>query len=95
MRDLYLRFANADEMQMVLLDLGFQKEEEQAGLYHPDICLDVVGVMTEPKNPEEENPELIELPGYHANVRVINDQLDITALEDFTIHPETPSRVWA
>lgn len=95
MRDLYLRFADVDEMQSVLMDFGFQKEEEQAGLYHPDICLDVVGVMFDPKSMEEENPEVIELPGYHANVRVINDELDISALDDFTIHPETPSRVWA
>lgn len=94
MRDIYLRFTDADEMRLVLMDLGFQIEEK-GGMQHPEICLDVVGVMFEPQNPDEENPELIELSGYHANVRVVNPQLDVSALDDFTIHPETPSRVWA
>ena len=95
MKDLYLRFTGSDEMKLVLMSIGFKEEEDQGGLHHPEICLDIVGVMLEPQNPDEENPKLIELPGYHANVRVINDKLDISALDDFTIHPETPSRVWA
>lgn len=95
MRDLYLRFADADEMELALLEFGFKEDEEQGGLHYPDIGLDVAGVMYEPVSPEDEDPDYVELPGFHVNMRVIDDQLDMTALDDYIIHPKTPSRVWA
>ncbi|MCH2683514.1 hypothetical protein, partial [Leclercia adecarboxylata] len=57
MMDLYLRFADADEMRTQLIAAGFVDDEEQGGLYHPDISLDIVGVITVPAeviNPGEE-----------------------------------------
>lgn len=98
MRDLYLRFADANEMVLVLLAFGFLEMEEQGGLYHPEICLDVAGLMFKPVSTEEEGEdvaEYVELPGYHVNMRVIDDKLDVTALDDYIIYPKTPSRVWA
>ena len=95
MRGFYLRFADADEMQLVLLAFGFQHDEEQGGLYHPDVYLDVIGVMYEPVNPGEENSAFVALPGYHVNARAVDDQIDLSSLDGFTVYPVTPSRVWA
>ena len=58
MRDLYLRFNDADEMRMQLIAAGFMEDEGQGGLFHPDISLDIVGVITVPAeviNAGEEN----------------------------------------
>lgn len=100
MMDLYLRFADADEMRTQLISVGFMDDEEQVGLYHPDISLDIIGVITVPAeviNPGEEN-EVIKYttePGYHVNLRVMNDSLDLSGLNDFVVKPKTPARVWA
>jgi len=100
MRDLYLRFKDAEEMRTQLIAAGFVDDEGQGGLYHPDISLDIVGVITVPAeviNPGEEN-EIIKYttePGYHVNLRVMNDSLDISGLSDFVVTPKTPTRVWA
>jgi len=100
MRDLYLRFKDAEEMHTQLIAAGFVDDEEQGGLYHPDISLDIVGVITVPVeviNPGEEN-EVIKYtpePGYHVNLRVMDDSLDLSGLNDFLVKPKTPARVWA
>lgn len=100
MRDLYLRFNDADEMRTQLIAAGFVDDNGQGGLYHPAISLDIVGVITLPAeviNPGEEN-EIIKYttePGYHVNLRVMNDSLDLTGLNDFVVTPKKPARVWA
>ena len=100
MRDLYLRFNDAEEMCAQLIAAGFIDDEGQGGLYHPYISLDIVGVITVPAeviNPGEEN-EVIKYttePGYHVNLRVMNDSLDLSGLNDFVVTPKTPARVWA
>jgi len=100
MRDLYLRFNDADQMRTQLIAVGFVDDEGQGGLYHPDISLDVVGVITVPGeiiNPGQED-EIIKYttePGYHVNLRVMNDSLDLSGLNDFVVTPKTPARVWA
>ncbi|MFG0800587.1 hypothetical protein [Leclercia sp. GLN_9] len=100
MRDLYLRFNDADEMRTQLIAAGFVDDEGQGDLYHPDINLDIVGVITVPAeiiNPGEEN-EIIKYtnePGYHVNLRVMNDSLDLFGLNNFVVKPKTPTRVWA
>lgn len=100
MRDLYLRFNDADEMRTQLIAVGFVDDEGQGGLYHSEISLDIVGFITVPAeviNPGEEN-EIIKYttePGYHVNLRVINDSPDLSGLNDFVVTPNTPARVWA
>jgi len=100
MRDLYLRFNDADEMRTQLIAAGFVDDEEQGGLFHPVISLDIIGVISVPAeviNPGEEN-EIIKYttePGYHVNLRVMNDSLDLSGLNDFVVNPKTPARVWA
>jgi len=100
MRDLYLRFNDADQMRTLLIAAGFVDDEGQGGLYHPDISLDVIGVITVPAeviNPGEQN-EILKYttePGYHVNLRVMDDSLDLSGLNDFVVTPKTPARVWA
>ena len=78
----------------------FLVDEEQGCLYHPDISLDIIGVITivsDIENQGQEN-ELIKYsgePGYHANIRVMNDGLDLSSLDEFIVTPKTPARVWA
>ena len=100
MRNLYLRFNDADQMRTQLIAVGFIDDEGQGGLYHPDISLDVIGVIavpTEIKNTGEEKEIItfVNEPGYHANLRVMNDELDLSSLHDFVVNPKTPARVWA
>lgn len=100
MRDLFLRFTDADEMRMQLIAAGFVDNNGQGGLYHPAISLDIVGVITVPAeviNPGEQT-EIIKYttePGYHVNLRVMNDSLDLFGLNNFVVKPKTPARVWA
>lgn len=100
MRDLYLRFADADEMRMQLIEAGFVVDEEQGSLYHPEVSLDVVGVITVPAeviNPGEEK-EVIKYttePGYHVNLRITDDSLGLASLDAFAVFPASPYRVWA
>jgi len=100
MRDIYLRFADADEMRTKLIEAGFVVDEEQGGLYHPDISLDVVGVITVPAEitnlgQENEVVKFVAEPGYHVNLRMMKDELDLTLLVDFIVTPKSPARVWA
>ena len=100
MRDLYLRFNDANEMRMRLIAAGFTDGEEQGGLCHPDISLDIIGVITVPAgvvDPSKENEiiKYITEPGYHVNLRVMDDSLDLSGLNDFVVTPKTPARVWA
>ena len=94
MKDLYLRFADANEMRLQLMAVGFIEDKEGGGLYHPDMCLDVVGVITNSIG-DAESVEYVTEPGYHVNLRVINDDLDLSKLNDFVVSPKTPARVWA
>lgn len=94
MKDLFLRFTDADEMRQQLMVAGFIADEEGGGLYHPDISLDIVGIITNTIGDAESVEYVIE-PGYHVNLRVINDELDLSKLIDFVVTPKTPARVWA
>ena len=94
MKDLYLRFSSKEEAQQQLISFGFEYNEEQGGLYHADICLDVVGVITTTTS-DAESVEYVTEPGYHVNLRVINDGLDLSSLNGFAVNPKTPARVWA
>ena len=94
MKDLYLRFADADEMRTQLIEAGFVADKEQGGLYHPDISLDVVGIITTTIG-DTESVKYVTEPGYHVNLRVINDDLDLSKLDGFVVSTKTPARVWA
>jgi hypothetical protein len=65
-------------MRTQLIQAGFEVDEEQGGLYHPDISLDVVGIITTTIG-DTESVEYVTEPGYHVNLRVINDDLDLSS----------------
>ncbi len=94
MIDFYLRFSSKEEAQQQLIAFGFQSNEDQGGLYHPNINLDIVGVITTSTG-EAESVEYVTEPGYHVNLRVVNDDLDLSSLNGFAVNPKTPARVWA
>ncbi|QFH65730.1 hypothetical protein FR773_13770 [Leclercia adecarboxylata] len=94
MKDLYLRFSSEEEARQKLIAFGFQTNEEQDDLFHHDISLDLVGVITTSTG-EAESVEYVTEPGYHVNLRVINDGLDLSGLNGFAVNPKTPARVWA
>jgi len=94
MKDLYLRFSSDKEAQQQLIAFGFEYNEEQGGLYHPDICLDMVGVIITSTG-EADSVNYVTEPGYHVNLRVVNDDLDLSSLNGFAVNPKTPARVWA
>lgn len=100
MKDLYLRFTDANEMRTKLIEAGFMDDEKQGGFYHPSVILDIVGVInvqTEITNPGQED-EIIKyanLPGFHVNLRVTDDSLELASLEAFAVFPDSPYRVWA
>lgn len=95
MKDLCLRFADKAEMQLVLIKIGFQEDEAHSGLHHPEIAVDIIGQIQKLKILEDDNSGFITIPGYHVNLRVVNDQMDLSVLDDFIITPSTPIRVWA
>lgn len=94
MKDLYLRFESGDEATRQLIDFGFYNDEEGGGLHHPDISLDLVGVIIHSSG-EEGSKEITVEDGYHVNLRVMDDDLDLSPLDKFIISPKTPIRVWA
>lgn len=93
MRDLYLKFSDGTEMHSALIIAGFTDSEGY--LAHPEIIYHVVGTIYKREDNDAENTEFIALPGYHVNLRVINDELDLRSLEEFVVNPLTPSHVWA
>lgn len=100
MKDLYLRFNDAAEMRTKLNKAGFVFDEEQDILSHPDRSLDIIGIIAVPSginNAGEENEyiQYINLPGYHANLRVTDDSLELASLDAFAVFPDSPYRVWA
>lgn len=94
MSDLFLKFENQDQAQEELLAFGFYFDEEQGGLYHPNISLDLVGIIS--KTITDGNSEkVVTEPGYHINLRVMDNSLDLSRFDDFVVTPKTPVRVWA
>lgn len=94
MRDLYLRFKDANEMRQRFITTGFVADE-YGDLSLSGVCVDIIGNIYTTDNPDAEEPVYKAEPGWHVNLRVVNDDLDMTALDEFVIHPATPARVWA
>lgn len=102
--DYYLKFANEAEARAVL----YRKEgvveasegvEANEGYEVPNFCaIDHIGTIYKPtgkmlQTEEGEVPEMAAIPGYHVNVRVVNE--DASALEPYKVQPNNPVRGWA
>lgn len=68
-----------------------------------DYAIDVVGVIQKPTGvmltnaDGNEYPEMATIPGWHLNIRLLNDTLraDVEALDvTYGVTPKTPERVW-
>jgi hypothetical protein len=54
--------------------------------------IDTISIIYERTGGTDEEPVMTALPGWHVNVRVVDE--DGAALEPFQIYPVTPMRVW-
>lgn len=103
MTDLYLKFDSEAQAKSVLYrmegvvvadpETGIEaKEGYEVGNY---ANIDVIGkiyerqVITDPEN----LPVLVELDGWHVNVRVVDGE-DSTPLLPFSVIPTAPRRIW-
>lgn len=84
MLDYYLKFSSEDQMYAELTKVGFLRIE--GDFSHPYIVSSVIGYIYDGET---------KLEGYHINLRVLNDELDLSSLEKFIVNPSTPYRVWA
>ena len=71
--------------------------------YTSDYAMDVVGVIQKPTGniltdaDGNEYPEMAPIPGWHLNIRLLNDNMraEIEALDvAHGVNPATPERVW-
>lgn len=97
--DLYLKADSEEGMTSALLAAGFIKDDESGALYHPGTAISVIGTIKKPTGEKVtvdgvEQDVLVDLPGYHANVRTTSEER-VAALAALRTYPETPVRVWA
>ena len=101
MQDYYIKAANEHDLYQALVDADLVEFNEEALKYMPkNIALDVIGVIFKQTGntiSTEEGylmPEVVELDGYHANLRgsLTEEQMRILPLIDA---PSTPHQVWA
>jgi hypothetical protein len=55
--------------------------------------VDVIGVIYKPTGGTDDEPVMTAIPGWHVNVRVVDE--DPKALLLFAVTPATPMRAWA
>ena len=86
MIDLYLRFADQAEMLSVLEPLGMTYTDDE-------------GVVKVNQGGHQyalwEVGEILGYTGWHVNIRQIDMELDLSALEPFRVYPPYPVCVWA
>ena len=86
MIDLYLRFADQAEMLSVLEPLGMTYTDDE-------------GVVKVSQGGHQyalwEVGEILGYTGWHVNIRQIDMEMDLSALEPFRVYPPYPVCVWA
>jgi len=102
MIDFYLKLANEAAMSTVLSD--FYNEDGEFVPNTSDYAIDVVGVLHEPTGvtltsdfEDIQYPEMQAIPGWHVNIRLMNDTLKSTVESIDATHgvtPESPKRIW-
>ena len=106
MQDYYLKFANEAEARAVLYRKeGVVEADPENGIEAQEgyevsnfANIDHIGTIWKPtgkmlQTEEGEVPEMAPLPGYHVNVRVVDE--DASALEAYQVFPDNPVRGWA
>lgn len=96
MKDVFLRFGSHEEMTKCLIQAGFKESEyEQDSFYLKGVSVDIIGAIYKSPGKDEENTDLISVAGHHVNLRVTDEDINLSVLDDFSVYPETPYRVWA
>ena len=99
--DFYIKLTNEAAMPKVL-SAFYDNEGEFVG-NTTDYAIDVVGLLQEPTGATltdddgMEYPEMVELDGWHVNIRLLNDVVRdaVEALEvSHGVTPDAPKRVW-
>jgi hypothetical protein len=108
--DLYLKFADEEQMRSVLFEKVPTKFEDATEPSEEPIAVeweerqifrntDVVGLIVDTPAELDEEGEILKdatyVDGLHVNVRAVGE--DTSALENYRVNPEpnTPARVWA
>ena len=91
-RDYYLRFTDEAEAKSVLLRPDGNHEAPRFR------NIDIIGLIHRPTGTmlmgeSGPVPEMALLPGWHVNVRLMDDE-DGSALEPFAVQPAAPRRIW-
>lgn len=83
MTDLYLKFTDQPEAISVMADYTYTDDEGNVHLSQGSHqwALWEVG-------------EIVGKDGWHVNLRVIDDTLDVSALEPYSVAPRNPACVW-
>jgi len=98
--DKYLKFSDeAQATEVLYTEVPTEWDEEgEPTAWEPRANyqnIDVLGILYEHQEiPDPENPPTpIPLDGWHVNVRLVEGE-DAEALEDYSIQPTLPRRVW-
>lgn len=97
MIDIYLRAPDRDTMDAALAAAGLTNEDGRPGA--PDIRWSRIGTISRATGEVDKEglPIMEEVPGYHANLRLMREATaeELNALAPLTIDPPaTPYRVW-
>ena len=105
MTDLYLKYADEAESFETLYgkkeEIIIGEDGEEIIILVPDLTkplfanIDVIGVIYEPMPDPlpEPPPEPAAMEGWHVNVRVVAGE-DAEPLQQFSVVPQSPRRVW-
>jgi len=101
--DLYLKFTDEAQATEYLYTQVPTAWDEEDGMVNPIefesrpnyANIDVIGTIYEPQEivDPENPPEPVALEGWHVNVRVIAGE-DGEPLQQFSVVPQSPRRVW-
>ena len=85
MKDYYLRFPNQATMLSALRPLGMTYTTDDVEMVsqggHQYACHEV--------------GEISGVEGYHLNLRVVDPEFDVSALDEYAVQPRNPKCVWA
>lgn len=84
MTDLYLKFNDQQHAHEILHDFTYVTDDNTVKLMTSTLqyALHEVG-------------HILNTGGWHINLRILDDTLDITFLEEYQVYPKTPGCVWA
>lgn len=102
MTDFYLKFKDEAEANSVLYTVTPEVTDEEGKVVTEAVSkpnyanIDVLGIIYEPQEPSgvtDEPVAPVALDGWHVNVRAVGDE-NTSVLQQYSVSPSTPIRVW-